>query len=92
MEAKKKTRERKKLALQPLYLDLEDAAAVVALSPAVLQKMVREEAFPKPRELSARRVGWLFRELVEWSENRPTSRILPPHQRRGSISCIGIQK
>ncbi|MBM2884867.1 AlpA family phage regulatory protein [Chromobacterium phragmitis] len=78
MEEKKKTRNRKKLDLQPLYLDLEDAAAVVALSPAVVQQLVRKEAFPKPREISTRRVGWLYRELVEWSETRPASTLLPP--------------
>ena len=62
----------------PIYMSLADVAARVSLSEATVQKMVREEAFPKPRLLSANRVGWLYREVVEWAESRPISNLPPP--------------
>ncbi|WP_439004800.1 helix-turn-helix transcriptional regulator [Ralstonia holmesii] len=42
------------------YLDLHSVAAAISLSETSVQQLVREDAFPKPRKISARRVGWLF--------------------------------
>lgn len=64
--------------VKPIYLDLPTTAAVVSLSEATVQKLVRQSQFPKPRELSGRRVAWLLRELEEWAEARPVSSMLPP--------------
>ncbi len=64
--------------MKPIYLDLPDVAAAVSLSVANVQKLVREDAFPKPRMLSSRRVGWLLREIEEWAEARPVSDLPPP--------------
>ena len=66
------------IAIKPAYLELENAAAYVALSATTVQRLVREESFPKPRQLADRRVGWLVRELDTWSENRPISNLPPP--------------
>lgn len=66
------------MTIKPAYLDMPSACAFVALSESTLQKMVREDDFPKPRQLSGRRVGWLVRELEEWAESRPVSDLLPP--------------
>ncbi|MGF6664981.1 prophage regulatory protein [Paraburkholderia atlantica] len=65
------------VTMKPLCLDLEASAQAVSLSPSVIKKLVREGKFPKPRQLSERRVGWLVRELEEWLEARPVSDILP---------------
>lgn len=62
-----------------IYADLPTVAAMVSLSEASIQKMVREEAFPRPRQLSGRRVAWLLREVNEWAEGRPHSDLPPPH-------------
>jgi hypothetical protein len=43
-----------------------------------VQRLVREGEFPRPRQLSERRVGWLVREIEEWAETRPLSDQLPP--------------
>lgn len=67
-----------KHSIPPLYLDLPTVALFVALSESTVQSMVREKAFPQPRELSARRVGWLYREVEQWAENRPIADNLPP--------------
>jgi prophage regulatory protein len=65
--------------MKPLYLDLSAVAIAVALAETTIQKLVREKAFPQPRKLSGRRVGWLVREIEEWAEARPVSDLLPPH-------------
>jgi prophage regulatory protein len=64
--------------LKRIYLDLPEVAEVTTLATATIQKLVREDAFPKPRQLSGRRVAWLVREIEEWAEQRPTSELLPP--------------
>lgn len=62
----------------PMYLDLSDVSNFVALSESSIQKLTRENAFPKARQLSGRRVGWLVREVVDWAEARPVADLLPP--------------
>lgn len=66
------------VAAMPLYVDLPTVADIVSLSVTNVQKLVREDAFPKPRVLSSRRVGWLLREVEEWAEARPVSDLPPP--------------
>lgn len=61
-----------------LYLDLPSLAFALCISQTTIKRLVRQEGFPKPRELSDRRVGWLVREVVEWCESRPVSAMLPP--------------
>lgn len=62
----------------PIYLDLPDVSVFVALSESSIQKLTRENAFPKARQLSGRRIGWLVREVVDWAETRPVADLLPP--------------
>lgn len=64
--------------IQPKFLGRGDAAMYCALSESTLEKGVREGTFPKPRLLSARRVGWLVSELDAWCESRSVSNLLPP--------------
>jgi prophage regulatory protein len=64
--------------MKPIYLDLHTVSAAVSLSETSVQKLVREEKFPKPRMLSGRRVAWLTREIEEWAESRPVSELPPP--------------
>lgn len=66
------------VSIKPIYLDLPSVASFVALSETTVQKMIREESFPRPRLLAGRRVGWLVRELEEWAEARPVSDQAPP--------------
>lgn len=77
------------VAIKPAYLDLPGVCTFVALSESTVQKMIREDAFPKPRLLSGRRVAWLVREVEEWAESRPVSDLAPPPNtgaRKGRIS------
>lgn len=64
--------------MKPIYLELDAVAGAVALAASTVQRLVREGAFPKPRQLSGRRVAWLVREVEEWAEARPVSDLPPP--------------
>ena len=66
------------VAIKPAYLDLAGTASYLSLPESTVQKIIREDAFPKPRLLSGRRVGWLVRELQDWAESRPVADCLPP--------------
>ncbi|WP_159702973.1 AlpA family transcriptional regulator [Massilia sp. 9I] len=44
----------------------------------IIQRLIREGEFPKPRQLSGRRVAWLVREVEHWTEQRPVSNLAPP--------------
>lgn len=61
-----------------IYADLPTVSALVTLSEASIQKMVARNEFPRPRQLSGRRVAWLLREVQEWAEARPHSDLPPP--------------
>jgi prophage regulatory protein len=67
-----------KQPLKPLLVTREAAAELVGISVTTLDTEVRQGRFPRPRQLSPRRVGWLVRELEEWAEARPHSELLPP--------------
>ena len=57
----------KKIPITPVFLDLPTVAQVVALSAATIERLEREGQFPKRRQLSGQRVGWLVREVQEWA-------------------------
>ncbi len=64
--------------LRPAAIDPESAAAYVSLSLSTIESLERAGEFPRRRQLSGRRVGFLVRELDEWLESRPVSELLPP--------------
>lgn len=65
--------------IEPIYLPPLDACIFVGLSESTMQQLVRDGGgFPKPRQLSKRRTGYLVRELKEWAEARPVSDLPPP--------------
>jgi len=66
------------VTVPPIYVELEQLQALTTLSASTIQNMVSRQEFPPPRELSSRRVAWLYREVAAWAENRPVSGALPP--------------
>ncbi|MNX57238.1 Prophage CP4-57 regulatory protein (AlpA) [compost metagenome] len=64
--------------IEPVYVDLPTVAMITTLAGSTIQAMVTRNEFPAPRELSGRRVGWLYTEIVEWATSRPRSTMLPP--------------
>lgn len=68
----------KKIPIAPIFKDLPTVAQVVAMSTATIERLEREGQFPKRRQLSGQRVGWLVREVQEWAESRPVSPLPAP--------------
>lgn len=66
--------------VKPALLRLEDAAAYVALSAALIKELGRdpESGFPRPVQLTPRRVGYRTDELDAWVTTRGRSECLPP--------------
>lgn len=65
------------MAEELVYLR-EELPTVTKLSVSTIEEEIRNDRFPKARQLSGRRVGWLVREIREWLEARPVSDQLPP--------------
>jgi prophage regulatory protein len=61
------------ISIKPAYLDLPGVSTFVSLSESVVQLLIRNEEFHKPRILSGCRVAWLVREVEQWAESRPIS-------------------
>lgn len=64
--------------MKPLYVDLPQLLELVPLGESTLQREQREGRFPKPRQLTDRRVAWLLSEVEEWALQRPVSDLPPP--------------
>lgn len=67
--------------IPPLVCPLDQAPAVVGIAQTTIDQLEARGQFPKRRQLSGRRVGYLMRELEEWAETRPASDLLPVPQR-----------
>lgn len=74
----RKQYEPKTRSIQPIFLDLAAVAEALSISVSTVQALVRAGNLPGPRKISGNRVGWLWREVVEWAEGRPLSDIPPP--------------
>lgn len=62
----------------PLILTMETLPTIIGLSKSTIEQEIRADRFPKPRLLSGRRTGWLYREVLAWVESRPLSDLPPP--------------
>jgi prophage regulatory protein len=54
------------------YINLKRVSEMTDLSPVTIWRRERENAFPRRRQISKRRVGWLESEVLEWMEARQT--------------------
>lgn len=52
------------------FLSLKQVIEKTALSRATLYRLRSSGDFPEPRQLSAKRVGWLLSDVEEWIESR----------------------
>lgn len=67
------------ITTKPGALSLEQTAEYLSLSPTLVKQNAQTDPeFPKPVQLSARRVGWRTAELDAWLASRPVSQCLPP--------------
>lgn len=72
------------LHVPPLLVARERAADVLGVSERTLEGLVAAGEIPPPRKISKGRVGWLWRELVEFAESRPVSDLAPGPGRRSA--------
>jgi len=71
----------KVVAIEPLFVDLENAAMALGIGVSTVQQLTRDHAktnFPRPRKISGRRVGYPLAELRAWAADRPVSDLPPP--------------
>lgn len=61
-----------------LYFEKSELPAAITLSESTIDEEIRQDRFPKPRQLAGRRVGWLVEEVLEWARTRPVSDQPPP--------------
>lgn len=66
------------MTISPRYIDISQAASVTTLSESLIQEMESKGQFPRRRKLSARRTGYLVKEIDEWCDSRPASDLPPP--------------
>jgi prophage regulatory protein len=66
-----------------LYYMKEELPHATTLSMSSIEEEIRQERFPKPRQLAGRRVGWLVEEVQEWARTRPVSDQPPPSNTGG---------
>ena len=53
-------------------LRLPEVISITGVSRSSIYKWVDEGAFPRPKQLGARAIGWDSRELTDWMDKRPT--------------------
>ena len=66
------------VAITPRIVAKDIAAQLLSLSVKTFERLVQQGEIPKPRQISAGRVGWLVSDLDAWADKRPVSEILPP--------------
>ncbi len=71
-------------------LHYREVVARTGLSRTTIWRLVRAGDFPKPVEISPKRVGFLEDEVVNWIEERRAARVayapLPDAQHRGGVA------
>lgn len=61
-----------------LYFEKSELPEATTLAESTIDEEIRQERFPKPRQLAGRRVGWLVEDVLEWARSRPVSTQPPP--------------
>jgi prophage regulatory protein len=65
-------------ASMPRLFTREQLPEFAGLSTTTIEEEIRQGRFPKPRQLSAKRVAWLDSDLRKWAESLPVSDLPPP--------------
>lgn len=61
-----------------LYYSKAELPALIGLSESTIDEEIRQDRFPKPRQLAGRRVGYFWNDILEWAVSRPRSCQPPP--------------
>jgi len=60
------------------FLSKPDVLEITGLSHVTQWRMEKRGEFPKRRQISPGRVGWLESEVLEWMNTRPVSELPSP--------------
>lgn len=52
------------------FLKMKEVCQLTGLSRATVYRLLAADNFPRQRQLSTRRVGWLAADIEKWAENR----------------------
>jgi prophage regulatory protein len=59
--------------MNQLFLKRKEVEKLIGFSYFTIYKLEREGTFPKRKQMSERRVGWLYSEVMEWVTSRSNS-------------------
>ena len=60
---------------QPIFLNLAGVRALLGIGKTSVYKLINTDPdFPRPVQITERRVGWRRNEIEEWADNRPHAR------------------
>jgi len=59
-------------------LSKKEVVEITGLSPVTIWRRIRAGDFPKPRQLTPNRIGWMESEIVEWRDSRPVGQCEVP--------------
>ena len=54
-----------------VFFNAEEVRGVTGLSRTTVWRLEAQGDFPRRRQITAKRVGWLVSEVEEWAESRP---------------------
>lgn len=78
--------------MKPLTVDWPMLLQLLpTMSKSTIEEEIRKERFPKPRQVSGRRVSWKLSEIEEWLDSRPVSDLPPPPNTNAKKPRIGRQ-
>ena len=63
--------------MEKLLMTTEEVCQAVSLSRTSLWRLERRGEFPRRRQISAQRVGWIRSEILGWIESRPEAEPSP---------------
>jgi prophage regulatory protein len=55
------------------FLSLKEVLKITGMSKSTIYRLIRKGDFPRPKQLSARKVGFLQIELENWIDDRETA-------------------
>lgn len=59
--------------MSPILLSRKEVEKMVGLSYPTFHKLEKENKFPKRKQITQARVGWLYSELLEWATSLSNS-------------------
>lgn len=66
------------MTAQPLIYRKKVVLEKFGISETTLRRWMKDEDFPRPRQLGPRAVGWVSDQVTTWLENRPVAQSNAP--------------